>query len=203
MKVPRLFAGELHVMNNLLLMISKQVATLVAAGIAAATALINLVVTISANKRAEFREAFRNSLDDHIHDVADAIHQTTSSTNKLFDVEKGESIEDFRDNMREKQEKLNKLRPKIRYSLYGVNYGIKIMSRFPKWVDQLRDDPVSCRKIVDRGNKLSDALHRAIRRAYLRGRPPSIFDCALVRYHAWRLKSVRNKIMDESSKEDC
>jgi hypothetical protein len=184
-------------------MISKQLATLVAAGIAAATALINLVVTISANKRAEFREAFRNSLDDHIHDIADALHQTTSSTIKLCDAEKEEIIDDARGNMMDAQEKLSKLRPKIRYSLYGINYGIKIISRFPKWVDQSHDASDSCENMVNHVNKLSDALHRAIRRAYLRGRPPSIFDCALVRYRAWRLKSARNKSMDESSEEDC
>ena len=170
-------------------------ATLLAAVVAAVASLATLVLSTLTSRAAEFRASFRQSLDPHIADLGEAIHETIAISKMLIRAQGDESTGNWRLRGKRAQGQLKSLRGQMRYSLWGVDEGLRVLTRVPDWLDHLRTFPESSEKLFARATGLSEYVDLVIYRAYRRGRPPNFLERMRVRYLAWRLRSTHSSIM--------
>ena len=67
---------------------------------------------------------------------------------------------------------LHRVRPRVRYSLPGVDLGLRNLARLPDWVAHHSGGPEG-QELLERANSLATALHELVERSWRNGRPPS------------------------------
>src|SRR5947209_474329 len=102
--------------------------------------------------------------------------KTVATSNMLMSNQGEEAVRNWRTRAAHAQENLKALRSKVRYPLWGLDEGIRTLSRLPDWIDHLRQYPVSRTEVFESSAALAESLDRIIRRAYSRGRPPTLID---------------------------
>jgi len=160
-------------------------ATLIAAVIAALSSFAGLF----ARRASELRKAHRETLEPHVQDLAEGIHQAVATSNIIVMTNSEEGRENWRARGADAKEKLKDLRVQLRYSLWGLDEALKDLSQVPDWVEHAWDYPDYREEIIERGDKLGDALDHSIRKCYRKGRTPSWFERARVEYRRRRLRS--------------
>lgn len=172
-------------------------ATLVAALVAAAGSIISLFV-----KRAStMRKAHRDSLEPHIGELAKSIHQAVATSAIIVKTNSTQSRERWRARGTDTKKTLKALRTELRYSLWGLDKAIRELALLPDWVEHAWDYPEYRKELIERGDKLSDALDRSIRRCYAKGRTPSWFERAYVECRRRHLKSSYNELQDVKAQD--
>lgn len=149
------------------------IATLIAACIAAAAALLTLVVQLRSQREAELRVAHRSALAPHVAELGEALHSVIATSKVLLKTRSTVGYDKWREYGRKAQNRLKELRPKLRYPLWGADYGLKILTRLPDWADHLRGDPTRATRLLGQANNVLAWIDRAVRRGYLDGKPPS------------------------------
>lgn len=178
----------------------KPTATLIAAIIAAIASLIS----IFANKAAEFRAAHRRTLSDYIHDLSKTLHQIIATSKILTNYNTDENLKNWRGKAQEAKENLKKMRPELRYTLAGLDLGFRTSSRLPDWVEHARGYPEYEKKLVEKGANISEALDGCIRRSYQKGRPPRFYEAWYVTFLSKKLDNYYSeflKFKDEDRKQ--
>lgn len=116
---------------------SNSVATLIAASIAASVSLISLLMHATFGRNSEARAAHRQLLAEHLTDLASSVAEVVATANVLNLVAKEGSTREKRLNWQTKGEaavkRLKCVRPKVRYPLYGLDDGLRTLSRIPHW----------------------------------------------------------------------
>ena len=172
--------------------IDKGLATLIAASLAALVSLITLFITLYTNFRTEIRSARRKTLEEFIYDVSESIHQLVATSNILLKNKSEESRANWGEKADEAKETLKKLRPKLRYSLWGIDDQLRVLTRLPDYTRYTLESIDVAKKVVKRGSKLGDALDNCIRKCYLNGRSPRFYEIWKVTFLAWRCEKTRN-----------
>lgn len=171
--------------------ITPQTATLIAACVASLLSFVTLVVNVLSTRGAAQREALRKILYEDVNEIGNEIYHCVAMSMNMVNANSDESFEKFRKKVLARQSKLNELRGRVRYSLRGLDSGIRDVRATPFYILQLknkRDGAVSLR-IIKLSTKLREALDAAIFRALVTGRPPTRFQLFVVRYRAWKLRS--------------
>ncbi len=168
--------------------IDEGTATLAAALIAAILSLLTLLST----RPTEVRSANRKTLEPYIPDLADAIHQMIAISNILLKNKTEESRGNWRKKAEEAKAKLKEIRPKIRYSLWGLEDYILSLTRLPDFTLYTLDDIDVAIKVVKRGTRLGDSLDNCIRKCYLNGRTPKFYELWTIRFYSWHFTKTRN-----------
>lgn len=165
--------------------IDQPTATLVAAGIAAVAALLSLLTTFLGDRRAEMRAAHRVALQTHLETLGEGIHKTAASATILRRrFLEGSDPAPWRDAGRTGAKALKAVRPKVKYTLYGLDEPLRTLSRMPEWVATYKDVPkTNAEELLKAMQKLAASVDAAIRRSYRRGLPPGWIRrwCAKVR----------------------
>ncbi len=174
--------------------------TLVAALLAAFASLLSLFISLRAQHTSEIRIAYRKHLEPYITDLSNYLHQTVATANVL--VHKTEEThkkqyQKWREESIESANRLKELRPKLRYPLWGLDEGIRTITRFPSWVDQNRKNP-KINKILHAGDRLRRAIDYSVRHSYLGGRPPTLIEKLLVKIFAQKLRAVYRSFAPEN-----
>lgn len=165
-------------------------ATLIAASIAATASVAGLAVSLVAQFRAELRVAHRQTLDAYIAELGESLHQIVACADILLKTKSGESREKWKCRGAKASASLKNLRPKVRYPLWGLEEGLRVLSRVPDWADHARVDPVRAKTLIARADKLRRALDDATRRSYRSGRCPSLYERIRVGHHAAQCRKV-------------
>ena len=121
-------------------MASDEVATLVAAGVAAGASILTLGISLFTNRRAEARAAHRLALADQLPVLAEGLHEVSATAEiirKRFVA--GQDPRPWIARFETGKAKLDVIRPRIRYTLWGLDEGIRTLSRLGHWVATYRD----------------------------------------------------------------
>jgi len=99
------------------------------------------------------------------------------------------SFDNFRKLSDQQRNELNRLRSKLRYSLWGLDVGFLAIRSIPLYISHYkntRPDP-RADEIIRLGTKLRHAMDKAILSTYVSGLPPTTTACLRVQFWAWRL----------------
>lgn len=161
--------------------------------------LISLTVGYVTGRRSEFRAAHRKVLGEHVDELARAIHETVATSNVIFKrVRRGESWNTWYDRAQQAAEDLKTLRRKLRYPLWGFDNALRSLTRLPDWLGHVREDREGTKELLERADRLRDLLDTMIRRAYLRGRPPTPLDRVQVWWAERRYAAHFDELMEQS-----
>lgn len=163
-------------------------ATLLAAIIAAGLSLLTYLST----KPTEIRAANRKSLEPFIHGLSDSVHQLIAISNILLKTKTEESRGNWRGKAEKAKAKLKKLRPKIRYSLWGLEKYLLDLTRLPDYTLYTLENIDVAKKVVKRGTRLGDKIDKCIRDCYLNGSSPKLLDIWVIRFYSWHFTKTRN-----------
>jgi hypothetical protein len=152
-----------------------QTATLIAALIAAVAAVGSLVVTIITAGRRERRDTHRKALETELPDLADGLHQvvaTSFTQHRQLSAGKVQSAGNWRSRGHDAAQVLYRVRPRVRYSLSGLDLGLRNLGRLPDWVAHHQGRPEGG-ELLNRADGLATAIHEIIERSWRNGLPLS------------------------------
>ena len=173
--------------------------TLLAAIVAAFASIICLFVSLANQKGAEFRGAHRKILEKHIEDLSEAIHQMLASCDVIVKrIDKGQDVTEWISKFDESKSKIEAIRRKLRYPLWGIDGGIRSLVRLKDWVLHVKIVPGQQREILDMGEGLRKAVDGAIKYSYVEGSPPNLFHRVQVYCRVVMLKRAYKKAMKMS-----
>ena len=168
--------------------ISIETATLAAAGIAAAASVVGLIANVYAKSSAEMRAAHRATLHEDLATLGESLHQIMACADILLRAKSEESLKTWRARGKVAAESLKNLRPKLRYPLWGLDEGLRVLSYIPDWTDHARVNPEGAKRLVRQADRLRRVLDNSIRRCYRKGRCPSLLERLRVRWHTARCR---------------
>jgi hypothetical protein len=163
-------------------------ATLIAALIAALASLMSWL----SMKPAEIRTANRKTLEMVIYELSTSVHQLIATSNILLKNRTEESRGNWKEKAEVAKEMLKQIRPKIRYSLWGIDESLQTLTRLPDYTLYTLADTKVAQKVVRRGSRLGDAIDRCIRDCYLNGRAPSLYERWTIRFFDWHFRKARD-----------
>jgi len=143
------------------------IATLIAAIIAAAASITAVILQMRAAKTSEMRVAQRVTIRPYLPRLATALHQVVaSSVVYIKRYREGHSVENWQERGKKAQKDITDIRWKVRYSLWGLDEGLRTMSRLFDWITHLRDYPDKTELLLQEGDTLRRALDFAIRNSH-------------------------------------
>jgi len=163
-------------------------ATFIAAIIAAILSLINLLSA----KETEMRVANRKTLEAFIYDISDSVHQLVAISNMFLKNRTEESRGNWREKAEEAKSILKKLRPKIRYALWGLDEHLLTLTRLPDFTLYTLADINVAKEVVRRGSRLGNAIDKCIRDCYLKGQSPRFYNIWIIKFYDWHFRKSRN-----------
>ncbi len=167
--------------------LQKDQLTLIAALVAAFGVIINTVLTLMNNRRAEYRSASRKILEEEIASLGTAFHEVIATSRILLKSTGEDNLKNWRAKARDAQESLKEIRPRVRYPLWGIDEGLKTLSKVPDWTNHLLINPEAANKLLDASDILVKQCDHAARKSYLKGQPPSLLT-------AWRIGKASKKV---------
>lgn len=165
---------------------SKEELTLVAAIVAAVASLVSAVLNIRAVARSEMRAARRRSLEEHVGPLSKTLHELLACSTTLTKTNSYEARVNWRQKGQDAKEELKRLRPLLRYPLWGLDKGLRDLTRLPDWTEALQKDRERTEELLRLANRLKDALDAAVCKSYANGTHPGVFSRLAVAFADWR-----------------
>jgi hypothetical protein len=82
------------------------------------------------------------------------------------------------------------VRPKVKYTLYGLDEPLRTLSRMPEWVATYKDVPkTNADDLLEAMQRLAVAVDDAVRDSYRRGLPPGAI-------RRWWLSHLTSKVRE-------
>ena len=160
-------------------------ATLVAALTAAIASIASLVLRSRSELRAELRETNRKKLESLVDDLGDAMHKLVAcSTLRARDRDQA-NAQYWDSKIVEARTTLRKIRPRVRYQLWGLDEGLKALIALPDWLTSKTATDTS--QLLSAAHGLRASLDQSIRLCYRHGRTPTILD-------RWRVNRAVNDL---------
>lgn len=169
--------------------VDKGLATLIAAIIAAFLSFVNLAY----RSRSKSKAAYRELLNDVVNELSQAIHETVAISNVIVKTSTNEALENWRKKGSNAKSNLKELTYKTRYSLYGLEKGMRTLSRLPDWAEHKRHKPEEYEPLLKKAGQLKYWLDYSIRKSYFDGTSPSLFQKLMVKYAETRLRKSYNR----------
>jgi hypothetical protein len=182
--------------------VDQPTSTLIAASIAALSSLWVLIGNTRASRCSEMRVAHRKALEPHVAVIGEALHNIIATSSILLKAKTDVSINNWRIRSADAQTKLKEIRPKVRYSLWGIDEGIRTITRIPNWVEHARIRPTVATSLLSSAGALRCALDHAIRHSYSHGTLPSWWACFRVTYHAKQCRKVYAQLKSDQITDD-
>lgn len=175
-------------------------ATLIASVLAATASLVTLMLRAIADRHAEARSTFRQSLGPAIEELGNALHMTVACSVLSVRDRDTANRSYWDDKKAEARKMLRKLRPRLRYQLWGLDDGIKAMICLADWTGGTNQ--LEYTRLLNAATKLRKALDASVRRCYLKGRPPSLPERWLVSFRVHKLKQEWRELEGALEAED-
>lgn len=140
-------------------------------------AAISVVGGFFLGQRSESRSAHRDALGPYLSDLGEAIHEVTAlSTIVVKRVKRDQAVYEYIREAERAANDLKDLRRQVMYTLWGVDDGLRTLSRLPDWINHAKQDPPLAGELVNEASKLAEKLDETIRESYLKGRPPRWYE---------------------------
>ena len=172
--------------------------TLIAAATAAAASLLGLGISIIAQWRSEGRTAYRAIIQDDLNQIGQSLHETMALSNLQLKADSPEIHKKRYAAAAEAATALKELRHRVRYSLWGLDRGIRELTRLPDWIGHARHSKESALEIYQMATSLCSTIDKSVMRAYNRGRAPSIIERNIVAFKTWRYRRCYNQFQERS-----
>jgi hypothetical protein len=170
-------------------------AAIIAASIAALASIANLFFNIFNQIMLENRSAYRKTLERHYNTLGELLHQSVAISDVIAKrISLSQGIESWTNKNSKVKKKLEYCRKQVRYSLWGVDDGLRRMTRVSNWVTHCKCIPDRVYEIVVTADKLRKCLDRIIMNSYKKGRRPTLLDRLKVKYRVWRLEKKYHEI---------
>uniref|UniRef100_UPI0034E3F251 hypothetical protein n=1 Tax=Enterococcus faecalis TaxID=1351 RepID=UPI0034E3F251 len=127
-----------------------QEATLIAAVIAAIASVLKLFF----DRFAEGRSSKRQLLQPLISEMGEAIYSVVATSTVLVEAETPQKFRSWYLKACREREKLTTLRPKLRYPLWGLDEGLRVLQRLPDWCSHARADKPRAAKMLKHASSL-------------------------------------------------
>lgn len=163
-----------------------QEATLVAAVIAAIASVLKLFF----DRFAEGRTSTRELLQPLIAEMGEAVYGVVATSSVLVEAETPKKFSSWYAKACREREKLQTIRPKLRYPLWGIDEGLRVLQRLPDWCSHARADKARASSLLKHASNLRHIIDLTALRCYRAGRQPNIVERLQVRYHSWRCRRV-------------
>lgn len=168
----------------------KDFVTVFAATIAAIASLATLALNLRAQLRAELRVAQRKFLEPHVLTLGEALHNLLASSYVLLDARSDESRAKWLERAQTEQARIKELIPKLRYPLWGLDSGLRALTRLPDWVYHRRGDSAQSAELLAAADALRLALDESIQGCYAAGRRPTWLERRRVERRARAFRAV-------------
>ncbi|MGL4174847.1 MAG: hypothetical protein ACRCSN_02120 [Dermatophilaceae bacterium] len=172
--------------------------TLVAALLAAGAAIASLVVNLIASGSKDRKDAHRQALEPELPQLAESIHSLVAMSSVLHQqlaAGREESAANWRTRTRAAKATMEAVRPRVRYSLSGLDDAFRVLIRVPDWVDH-RQGGGNGQQILAAADRLAQALHRAIEESWRSGRSPTRAELAHVGREVGNLTRSNSRTAD-------
>ncbi len=163
-----------------------QEATLIAAVIAAVASVSKLFF----DRFSENRSSFRALLQPLVADLGESLHGVVATCYVMARSNSDEQHANWHDKAKRERDKLKALRPKLRYPLWGIDDGLRVLLRLPEWTAHARGQPQRLDLLIVRATRLRETIDAVALRCYRNGRLPNFFERVQVRFFAWHCQKV-------------
>ncbi len=151
--------------------------------------LVNLLLNQRAGFRGEVRTQYRNLLSPHIVEFGEQLHEAVAMANIAAKrAATGQPTDQYQKKCRAACARLKELRRKLKYPLWEIDEPIRTITRLGSWMDHRLSEPKKAEALVAEAEKLRNALDRAIRSSFVRGRPPRWHETRSAKCAAERLR---------------
>jgi hypothetical protein len=149
-------------------------AAVVASSIAALASIATLILTRAGERSSEFRAAHRTLLNSSIERLGDLVHQVVAISSIYLERTKaGQDLTPWRAKGDGVASELLEARRSVRYPLWGIDDGLRTLARLPNWITNYGGRPREGEQLLEKAESLRKAVDTAIRKSYLKGRPPT------------------------------
>jgi len=145
------------------------------------------------------RQAIRSILEQDIRELGNVIYSIVAHSKILVEAGPKDKRDDVKQKIEEGRGKLNTLRGKVRYSLWGMDEGFRAIRSVPVYAAHCLENKERGRKLIRMASTLRGSLDKAISDAYALGQRPSTCRRLLVKFHAWRLRRSFERGASKSS----
>lgn len=169
---------------------NQQEATLVVAVLAAVVSLLSLALTSRAARATEARAARRALLASTFTEIGSLLYELVALSKKMTQARNDETFEKTRNKGELTAQKIDELRRKTRYALWGIDDGFRTILWMPAYIGHNKKNRESenTAKIIKLGTLLRVSIDAAIMKSYETGSPPTIFHRLIVWHKAQRLR---------------
>ena len=157
-----------------------QEATLIAAVIAASASVAKLFF----DRLTEGRLSIRSLLLPLITELGEAIYGIVATSSVMMEAETDKKFESWYSKACNERDKLRRLRPKLRYPLWGLDEGLRVLERLPDWCCHARSDKERASKMLRHATSLRHMIDITALRCYSDGRRPNIVEVLQIRFHS-------------------
>ena len=159
-------------------------ATLIAALVAASASVLKLFLDYFSAGRENHRELLQPLLME----LGEAIYGVVATSNIISKARSDEAFSNASIKAKAEQKRLKDLRPKLRYPLWGLDEGVRVLTRLPDWVSHVRRSPQKLEKLLKQADALRSAIDRVAFACYRAGRTPTRLESWKIRIRAWRCR---------------
>ncbi len=170
-------------------------AIIFAAVIAAVITIINTSIVLASADSRDRRNATRDIIQDKLNSVGKCIHETIALSDLLTKSTNEDTHKKRYQRAAAAAQSLKDIRLEIRYSIWGIDEGIRVLTRTPDWLSHAQNDNKYRDKILRDAKELGSALDGAIRNVYASGRLPSLLTRTIVTFRAQQLRNTHKKFM--------
>lgn len=170
-------------------------ATLLAAIIAAVASIVVFLFQVLSSYDAESRGAHRQIIEPYLADIGESLHSILATSEIMMKAKTDVSYNEWKRKAHVSQDTLKGIRGKVRYPLWGIDEGIRVMIRVPNWITHFKTRVPGSRKMLDTADALRITLDDVIRNSYSRGRPPTVLDRWKVARKARALRALFDAAM--------
>lgn len=153
--------------------LTREDATLIAAGIAAAASLAKLVTDALSARGSATRAAHRGVLEPHLANLATSIHGSVAGAKIVHDrAKEGQAPGNAMKNAQAAAADLKRHRLEVKYALPGLGDPLGTLTRAADWIANVKGEEAGD-SLIECLQHLSRMVDDAITRSYRRGRPPT------------------------------
>lgn len=169
--------------------------TLVAAILAAVASMWTALFVVVSKRHEDMRNAVRQAAAADVHEIGQLIYETIALSTLLARYSSPETFKQKYSEAVAVAGKLKKKRLEVRYSLWGLDGGIRELTRLPSWLGHAKHDEAARLRILAAGKKLGSSLDGAARSVYITGNLPGMFG----RWSIERKRAALRKVYQEFS----
>ena len=159
--------------------------------------VIAFILNVYLVHRMEARQATRQLIQPDIISLGVLLYELIATSRIYLEKKENLAKEKWRTRANQAKGKLVQLRPRLRYSLWGMDKPIRQFTRLPDWVAHIEHHPRQAKLLLFVASEQRAIIDRAALRAYREGRPPSIWQRVIANLNYWMINRIRIKNLDE------